>query len=138
VVQVDGERGKLGTTGKQVCSFSLDDIEELLFGGIRFSQECQLQQLTLDHLLSDLNQRIEDLEVLFTERDGERLHIEPVSIEDRHGIAPVRVCGRPAAADIRGIDIIVDEVALKELTTAARRMVVSDTFPAFGRQQQQY
>ena len=74
-----------------------------------------------------------------TERDGKRLHVKPVSGKDRHGIAPVRVCGRPAAADISGIDdIIVDERRIvKELDNGGQADGgVGHLSEHLGRQQQ--
>ena len=47
---------------------------------LRFSEEGQLQQFALDHSLSDLDESVQNIEILFTERDGKGLHIDRKSV----------------------------------------------------------
>jgi hypothetical protein len=66
------------------CRLAFDDIQELLFGDLGFAEQRQLQQFAFDHFLCDIDQRVQDVEILFFEGNCERLHIKPVAGKNRH------------------------------------------------------
>jgi hypothetical protein len=74
---------------------------------LAFSEQRQLQHLTFDHLLRDFNQRGEDIEIPFAQRHVERLHVQPVACQHRHGISPLRIHRGLSSPRIGFIDDVV-------------------------------
>ena len=76
----------------------------------QLAQFLHLQQFAFDHLLGQIDQRIQDAEVALLHRDFEGLHVKPVAGQHAFGIAPLRV-GRGTAAPGLGFvdDVVVDQ-----------------------------
>jgi len=66
-----------------------------------------LEQLAFDELLRQFDENIQDAEVAFLHGDFERLHVEPIAGQHTHRIAPLRVGGGTAAADLGLVDDVV-------------------------------
>src|SRR5262249_21713077 len=66
-----------------------------------------LQELAFDHLLREVDQFVENLEVAFLDGDLESLHIKPVTGENALGVAPLRVGRRTAAASWSFVDDVI-------------------------------
>ena len=71
------------------------------------SIESELNQLTLNHALGQINENIQNMKVSLTEGDKERLHVKPVSNQNGSWISPFMVYTGPSPAGISAINDIV-------------------------------
>ncbi len=67
----------------------------------------ELHHLTLDHVLREVDENVQDLEVAFLERHLKRLHVQPVAGQHAAMISPARICRGPPAARVGAVDHIV-------------------------------
>src|ERR1700745_2934983 len=97
------------TDREQASGFAIDEIEVL---GQRYgvTEFFHLQQLPLDHLLCEFDQRIQYAEVTLLHSNLEGLHVEPVACKHAFGISPLGISGGAATAYLSFIDnVIVNE-----------------------------
>ena len=115
MIETGSDRGQLGAAGKQVCGFAFDDVQKLLLAGFGPAKQGELKQLPFNHLLGDLDECRQHIEISLPERYSERLHVEPVACQHRHRISPLRVRRRTAAPRIGPVDdVVVDERGVVE------------------------
>ena len=80
--------------------FFVDEVTELF----------DLEEFAFDHLLSERDEEVEDMEVALFKGGGEGLHVEPITGEDALGVAPGSVGGGAASASVGFVDdVVVDE-----------------------------
>ena len=72
-----------------------------------FAQLFNLQQLAFHHLLGQVNERVQHTEVALLHGDFEGLHVQPIAGQHAHGVAPLGVGGRAAAADLGLVNDVV-------------------------------
>ena len=94
---------------EQARRLAINQVEMLLQRD-RLAELLHLQQFTLDQLLRQFDQYIENAKIAFLHRDLEGLHVKPIAGEHAHRVAPLRICGGTAPADLGFIDdVVVDE-----------------------------
>src|SRR5256885_104799 len=67
-----------GDWSSDVCSSDLD-VQKLLLAGFGPAKQGELKQLPFNHLLGDLDECRQHIEISLPERYSERLHVEPVA-----------------------------------------------------------
>ncbi len=72
------DRAHAHAHGKQTGGFPENEIEMLVERN-QLAQLLHLQQFTLDHLLGEVDERVENAEVAFLHRNLESLHVQPVA-----------------------------------------------------------
>ena len=92
--------------GKEAGGFAIDEIEVAVAGDQR-AELFDLQEFAFDHLLGEIGEQIEDVEVALLQRDLKGLHVEPVAGEDALGVAPDGVGRGTAAAGFGFVDDVV-------------------------------
>src|SRR5579864_7511440 len=75
---------------KQACRLAEDQVEMLLQSD-KFAEPFYLQQFTLDHLLGEFDQRVENAKIALLHGDLESLHVEPIAGQHTFGIPPLCV-----------------------------------------------
>jgi hypothetical protein len=94
---------------EQARRLAIDQIEMLLQRD-QLAEALHLQQFAFDHLLRQFDEHVEDAEIALLHRDLEGLHVEPVAGQHAHRVAPLRVGGGTAAADLGFVDdVVVDQ-----------------------------
>src|SRR5262249_55967855 len=63
---------------KQAGCLAIDKVE-VLFEGDELTELFHLQQLAFDHLLRELDERVQDAEIAFLNSDFKGLHVKPVA-----------------------------------------------------------
>ena len=95
---------------EQVRGLAADDVEVLVLGDVGVAVLGELVQLALDHPERDVAQQPHDVERVVRERQRHRLDVEIVAEQHRDVVAPPRVHGEPAAAQLGVVDdVVVDE-----------------------------
>ena len=74
---------------------------------ISFAEFFHLQQFTLNHLLRQFNQGVENAKVPLLHRHFESLHVEPVARQHAFRVAPLGIGGGPAAPCLGFVDDVV-------------------------------
>ena len=97
----------LGAAREEVRGLAVDDLEVLLLGDVHVAGLGQLVQLALDHAECDVAEQANHVEGILGERERHRLDVEIVAEEDRDVVAPPRVHGQTAAAEVRLVDDVV-------------------------------
>src|SRR5439155_1570239 len=75
--------------------------QSVFFGYIDASDLSELNQFAFDHLLSQIDQNVEDAKIALLQSHLKRLHIQPVTRKHAAMIAPFRVGGGAATASVR-------------------------------------
>ena len=100
----------LRAAAEQVRRLAADDVEVLVLGDVGVAVLGELVQLAFDHPQRDVAQQPHDVERVVRERQRHRLDVEVVAEEHRDVVAPPRVHGQAAAAQLRVVDdVVVDE-----------------------------
>ena len=109
--------------GEQIRRLAADDVEVLFLGQIDVAVLGQLVDLAFDDAQRHVAEQPDDLEVVLRQRQRHRLQIQEVAEEHRDVIAPPRVHGLAAAAQLRLVDdVVVDERrGVNELDAPTRR-----------------
>src|SRR5208282_1018734 len=95
--------------GKQTGGFAVDEIEVLLRRN-QLAQFLHLEEFAFDQLLGQFDHHIQDAEIALLHGDLKGLHVEPIAGEDAHRVAPLRIGGGTAAADLGLVNnVVVDE-----------------------------
>src|SRR5581483_11302362 len=97
------DRAQSHADREQARGFAEDQVEVFLEGN-QFAEALHLEQFALDHLLSELDERVKDAEIALLDGDLESLHVEPISGEHALGVAPLGVSGGTAAAGLGFVD----------------------------------
>ncbi len=98
---------KAGAAAEEAGGFVIGKLQRVFFRDIDAADLLELQQFAFDHLLCEINENVEDVEITFLQGDLKGLHVEPVAGEDAAMIAPTGIGGGAAAAGVRGVDDIV-------------------------------
>ena len=100
----------LGAAAEQIRRLAADDVEVLLFGDVGVAVLGQLIELALDHPQRDVAEHAHQIERVVRQRHRHRLDVEVVAEQDRDVVAPARVHGQAAAAQLGVVDdVVVDE-----------------------------
>ena len=103
-------RADLGAAAEQVRGLAADDVEVLVFADVEVAVLGQLVDLALDHPQRDVAQQPHDVERVLGERHRHRLDVEEVAGQHGDVVAPARVHGLLAAAQLGVVDdVVVDE-----------------------------
>ncbi len=82
----------------------------IFFRDIHVAKCSEWDQFALDHVLREVDQDVEHVEVTFFERDLERLHVQPVACQYAAMIAPTGIGRGASAARVSTIDdVVVDQ-----------------------------
>src|SRR5256885_6194215 len=81
--------------------------QSVFFGYIDASDLSELNQFAFDHLLSQIDQNVEDAKIALLQSHLKRLHIQPVTRKHAAMIAPFRVGGGAATASVSAVDDII-------------------------------
>ena len=92
--------------GEEASGFAVDEVEMAVTGDER-AELLHLDKLSFDHLLGEVGEQIEDVEVALLKRDLEGLHVEPVAGENALGVSPYGVGRGTAAADFGFVDDVI-------------------------------
>ena len=99
-----------GTAAEEAGGFVGGEFERIVFGDVHAADFGELQEFAFDHLLREINEDIEYMEIALFKGDLERLHIEPIAGENAAMIAPARIGGGASAAGVGAVNhIVVDE-----------------------------
>ncbi len=100
----------LRAAAEEVRRLPADDVEVLFLGDAGVAVLRQLIQLAFDHPQRDVAEQADDVELVVRERHRHRLDVQIVAEQDRDVVAPARVHGQTAAAQVRVVDdVVVDE-----------------------------
>ena len=100
------DSAELHADGEEAGSFAIDEIEVAIAGDQR-AELFDLKEFAFDHLLGEIGEQIEDVEVALFQRDLKCLHVEPVAGEDALGVSPDGVGRGAATADFGLVDDVV-------------------------------
>ena len=67
----------------------------------------QLQQLAFDHVLSEVDENIENLEIALAQGHFKGLHVKPVPCKHAHMIAPASIGAGATTASVGTVDHVV-------------------------------
>src|SRR5208337_3107022 len=94
---------------EQAGGFAIDQVEVLIERN-QLAQLFHLQQFAFDHLLRQIDERVENAEIAFAHRDFESLHVQPIAGQHALRVAPLRVGRGTAAAGLRLVnDVVVNQ-----------------------------
>ena len=100
----------LRAAAEQVRGLAADDLEVLVLGDVDVAGLRELIELAFDHPQRDVAEQPDDLERVLRQRHRHRLDVEVVAEQDGDVVAPARVHGQAAAAQIGAVDdVVVDE-----------------------------
>ena len=92
---------------EKVGGLAPDDVDVVALPHGEIAVALDLEQLALDHPQRHVREQAQDAQVVLREGHRHRLRVEEVAEEHGDVVAPARVHGEPAAAQVRVVDDVV-------------------------------
>src|SRR5712691_2917655 len=97
----------LRATAEEIRRLPAHDVEVLILGDVGVAVLGELVELAFDHPQRDVAQQPDDLQLVVRQRQRHRLDVQVVAEKYGDVVAPARVHGEPAAAQVRVVDDVV-------------------------------
>ena len=97
----------LRAAAEQVGGLAADDLEVLVLGDVDVAGLGELVELPFDHAQRDVAEHPDDLQRVLRERHRHRLDVEVVAEQHGDVVAPARMHGEAAAAQVGAVDDVV-------------------------------